>query len=439
MQKVNVYKNWCQRENPHRTMEWGVPAVRQGDFFHRHKLEIGRMLTDFRTQLLTETVPFWEARVLDTRYGGYFNCFTRTGRLYSTIKPGWFAGRTLYTFSELYHTVQKREEWLTIARAGRRYLGGAVYAGDGRFNQMMSREGKVLAGTNSIFTDHFAAKGLYAYIAACGDERREEDVRFARQLGDRLFEHSKNPRILAAEGISSRFEKHAVTFMNLIVALESRGIFENVYKTVLEESVQKSLYRFANSELRAPLEYVGTDGQPILEGEGRLIDPGHTMESLWFSIKAGIALGRGDWIQRAGEVLDWVIDRAYDEQYGGFFQHVDIDRPVPEEKFLTNTYVDTPVRWDEKIWWVQAEALCALAMSALYGENERHFRYLIKMKDYVDTAFRDRTCGEWYSFCKRDGTLLSDKKGFELKGPYHVPRCLMQLTALFESYLFGAG
>ena len=35
--------------------------------------------------------------------------------------------------------------------------------------------------------------------------------------------------------------------------------------------------------------------------------------------------------------------------------------------------------------------------------------------------------------------MVSDYKGFELKGPYHVPRCLMQLVTLLEEYLEQKG
>ena len=74
-------------------------------------------------------------------------------------------------------------------------------------------------------------------------------------------------------------------------------------------------------------------------------------------------------------------------------------------------------------------------MSALYNENERHYDYFLKMYDYVQMYFRDKKYGEWYSILKRDGTLKWDDKGSELKGAYHVPRCLMQLTVLIKEYL----
>lgn len=144
------------------------------------------------------------------------------------------------------------------------------------------------------------------------------------------------------------------------------------------------------------------------------------------------------YIKRAETILDWVIARCYDETYGGFYQHVDVEKTIPQQRFLVNDYAGIPAAWDDKIWWVQAEGLNALAMSALYNENERHYTYFLKLYDYVQNYFRDREFGEWYSILKRDGAVRSDKKGFELKGPYHVPRCLMQLTVVLKDYLSQA-
>ena len=56
-----------------------------------------------------------------------------------------------------------------------------------------------------------------------------------------------------------------------------------------------------------------------------MVDAGHAMESLWFAMEAGSLLDEKSWKQRAEEVLDWVIERCYDESYGGFIQHIDVD------------------------------------------------------------------------------------------------------------------
>lgn len=404
-------------------------------FYKRHKTELEHIRDQTRAQLLENIIPFWEKRVVDQEYGGYFNCFDREGMLYDTTKQGWFVGRNMYTFSVLYNQIEPRAEWLEIAQVGRDYMNTAFGAGGGRFNQELDRKGTVITGTTSIFTDHFAVKGLYEYIRAASKTEDEQEILYAKTLSDRLFRHVEETEILRNEGISDGWQKHAVNFMNLIVALESRTLFGNIYEKIIKTCVHRSLYEFASDQYEAPFETIRKDGIPCLEGAGRIIDAGHTMESLWFCMRAGMEFGEESWTRRAGHIMDWVISRCYDHIYGGFVQHVDIDRPCPENEFLITDYQGIPVGWEDKIWWVQAEALFALLMSGILNENERHFNYFKELYDYIDQYFCDKVYGEWYSVLNRDGSVLCDKKGFALKGAYHIPRCLIQMVTLLDWYL----
>ncbi len=403
-------------------------------FRRRHSDEIEKLGEYYRKQLLEDVVPFWEKRIVDPEFGGYFNCFDRDGRLYSDVKCGWFVGRDLYTFSELYRRFGPKETWKSIAEAGRKFLTEKALNPDGRLNRMMRRDGSVLDGETSLFTDHFAVKALFEYIDAFG---RKEDIPLAGRLFRTLLKNVSDPRILAVECPDARFRKHAVNFMTLIVAVEGKKLFREEALPVINRCMHDSLYVFAVDSEQAPLEYVAKNGRPLFEGPGRIVDPGHSFESLWFSMKEAYERGDLASLKRAGTVIDWVIDRAYDKEYGGFYQNVDVFHTEPEEPYRSNRYVDIDVAWSDKIWWVQAEALNALAMSALLTENERHYQYFLKQHEFCKEYFSDPEYGEWYSFVKRDGKILSDRKGSELKGAYHVPRCEMLLTSLCGQYPRG--
>lgn len=250
----------------------------------------------------------------------------------------------MYTFSALYRKIQPQKKWLDIAKQGYDFLETSFYAGEGRFNKLLSRKGEVLEGTTSIFTDFFAVKGLFEYLKAI-ENPSEEQLEKAKFLADKLFENIKKDEILSREGIKPGWQKHAINFMTLLVALESRELFGNFYEDILRECVQKSLYEFVDDELKAPFENVKIGGTPELIGEGRLVDAGHTMESLWFSMIAGEVLNEVSWKKRAAEILDWVIERCYDEEKGGFYQHVDVENMEPEEEFLVTNYSGHPAAW----------------------------------------------------------------------------------------------
>ena len=49
-----------------------------------------------------------------------------------------------------------------------------------------------------------------------------------------------------------------------------------------------------------------------------MIDAGHTVEALWFSMTAGLGWGDRSILERAGVVLDWVMNSCYDREFGEF-------------------------------------------------------------------------------------------------------------------------
>ncbi len=401
-------------------------------FGEKYLPQVKELAKYYRKYLLDDIVPFWEERAVDKEHGGYYNCFDRKGRLYNDIKCGWFVGRDMYMFSALYNNIGKRPEWLEAANVGRRFLTEKAMNKSGRLNYYMTREGLAIEAENSIFTDHFAVKGLFEYIEASG---REEDIPLAKSMFNNLTRNLSDQAVLAKECHDARFRKHAINFMTLIVAMEGKRLFGDEMKPIIDTRLHDSLYTFIDDAEKAPLEYVSTEGKPLYRDEGRVVDPGHTMESLWFSMKEGVERNDRDIIERASSIVDWVIERAWDKEYGGFYQNVDVFDIVPEKQFLKNRYVDIDVAWSDKIWWVQSEALYTLALSALLTGNERHFEYFMKLHQYCKDYFSDPEFGEWYGILRRDGSVLDDRKGFELKGFYHIPRCVMQLVLLFDKFV----
>ena len=95
--------------------------------------DIGALAKFYRERLLEDVMPFWEPRTRDEECGGYFTCFDRAGALTDRTKYIWFQGRQLYMFSALYNRVERRPEWLDLARHGRDFIVKHAYAGNGRW------------------------------------------------------------------------------------------------------------------------------------------------------------------------------------------------------------------------------------------------------------------------------------------------------------------
>ena len=71
----------------------------------------------FRVELLDSCVPFWLAHGQDTQYGGLLNCLDREGQVYSDDKSVWMQGRAGWMFSYIYNHIDKKEEYLALAKS----------------------------------------------------------------------------------------------------------------------------------------------------------------------------------------------------------------------------------------------------------------------------------------------------------------------------------
>jgi N-acylglucosamine 2-epimerase len=171
---------------------------------------------------------------------------------------------------------------------------------------------------------------------------------------------------------------------------------------------------FLKPEKKALFETVGSNGELLDTPAGRLVNPGHAIETSWFLLTEAMRNQDKELIQKSLDIMNWSYDLGWDPQYGGLLSFIDIDGR-PSEK----------LEWDMKMWWPISETLVAYLMA--YKATGDIF-YLDRFKlvnEYFFSHFRDVECGEWYGYLHRDGTVSSDLKGNMFKGPFHIPRALM--------------
>ena len=138
-----------------------------------HKEELKQLSEYYLRHILDDVMPFWDARCVDEECGGFFTCFDRQGKLTDDNKYIWFQGRQTYTYALLYNHIEKRRDWLDKARHGFRFLADKAYAGGGRWNYKLDRQGHVLVGTTSVFADMHVLQALGEYNTALGGQDAE--------------------------------------------------------------------------------------------------------------------------------------------------------------------------------------------------------------------------------------------------------------------------
>jgi N-acylglucosamine 2-epimerase len=199
------------------------------------------------------------------------------------------------------------------------------------------------------------------------------------------------------------------------LTLEMAGIVTaDILEGVLRQTVTEVMTDFLDPHLNILREAVSPQGQFVDSFAGRLINPGHSIEALWFVMD--IAQGWGDepLSQRAVNSLLATLNWAWDQEFGGLYYFLDSEGHPPQQ-----------LEWDQKLWWVHLETLVALTLAYKLTRRQECWDWYLKVHDYAWSHFPDPQGGEWYGYLDRRGEVLLPLKGGKWKGCFHVPRALL--------------
>jgi N-acylglucosamine 2-epimerase len=208
------------------------------------------------------------------------------------------------------------------------------------------------------------------------------------------------------------------------MALEVENIIpdKSLLDTTIDECLSEILNVFYQPDLGVMLENVAPDGTPVDCFEGRVINPGHDLEALWFMMNLGLRRKDKELIEKCVKISLDVIEYGWDKQYGGIFYFLD-----------RKGYPQQQLEWDQKLWWVHLEsAICMLKGYQLTG-NEKCLDWFKKLHEYMWKNFKDSEYPEWFGYLNRRGEVLLPLKGGKWKGCFHVPRGLYQLWQILET------
>lgn len=375
----------------------------------------------YKNELLDNVVPFWLTYSQDTQFGGYFTCLLRNGQVFDTDKFIWLQGRQVWFFSFLYNKVEKRKEWLECAIQGGEFL--KKYGHDGNFNWYFSltRDGKPLVAPYNIFSYTFAAMAFGQLSIATGNKEYEE---IARKTYGRILEKMKNPKGQWNKIISGSrdLKGFALPMIMCNLSLEIEKVLDrDVMEQTIELCIHEVMDVFYRPELGVIVENVTMDNQLSDSFEGRLLNPGHSIEAMWFMMDLGERLNRLDLIQKSVDISLKMLRKGWDEQYGGIFYFMD-----------RLGYPTQQLEWDQKLWWVHIETMISMLKGFLLTGNTDCLNWFEKVHDYTWAHFKDPEYPEWFGYLNRQGEVLLPLKGGKWKGCFHVPRGLYQCWQILE-------
>lgn len=386
---------------------------------------------ELRVHLLRDVMPFWENRCLDRIHGGYLTCFDREGNLTDDSKYIWFQGRQLYVYSRLYNAVERRQEWLEHAAHGYEFLVKRAYAGNGRWHFKLDRAGNVLVSTTSIYSDYHVAQGLAEYMLAL-NMKDEKGMEILRSTFDALAKNTVDPgfREIYENTWSPVFiwnDMYLTALNTACIAAPALGADYTGH--FIDECAFKIMDWFARDEYRLVFEAVSRDNKVVMEGEGRFINPGHSFESAWFLMEAAGIRGNRRMLEKGLDIIDWTCEVALDKKYGGIYSYLDAEGGKPQP---LDWHRETNSVWDDKVWWVNSEALCAFAAAYSASGESRYLDMFEKQWKFCKSKFYDPVFGEWYERLHPDGTVKVPDKGTPWKCAYHLARSLVMAMEFFQ-------
>jgi len=370
----------------------------------------------YRTALLNDVIPFWMKYSPDSEYGGFFTCLDRHGKVYDTDKFVWLQGREVWMFSHLCNIVERRQEWLDMALSGAAFLEKYGHDSEGNFYFSLTRDGQPLVQPYNIFSDCFATMAFGELFRATGESRYGD---LALRTFRNIINRTHNPKGQWSKSYPGTRPLKGFSLpmiLSNLSGLLAHLLDRETVDRIAEECIHEVMDVFYSEEYGLILENVDQDGSFSDSFEGRLLNPGHAIEAMWFMMDLAEKRGDKTLASKAVDITLNTLEKGWDDLYGGIFYFLDVKGYPPQQ-----------LEWDQKLWWVHIETLISLVKGyALTGES-RCLDWFEKVDSYTWGHFPDPGYGEWFGYLNRRGEVLLPLKGGKWKGCFHVPRGLLQV------------
>ena len=416
--------------------------------------EILRLRGFYENELKARFLFYWLPRCEDKENGGFVNCFTNDGtQLVSRDKYCWSQGRFVWMFSKLatlrapIFSDGERAEFLRLAGQGASFLmRHALLSGEpARCAFLLAADGspKCAEGCDrldaSIYADCFVAAGLAKYAEAARDP---EAYRFAMTLYRSIVQRvDSGDYYTLPYPLSSRFRAHGVPMIleNVTAELIHAACVhapEDVTALLQRERAytEDILVNFTDDEDRIR-EIICADGVWLDRLLGRHINPGHTIEDVWFMLDSMTLTEDHERRPKVYRIAKTALETGWDEEKGGLLHFAGLaggeprgDNSGVEEEPMSRQLSS----WDNKLWWVHSEALYT-TLRCYFETGDLWFRdWHDKVFAYTYRTFPnpDPNVREWMQIRDREGRPENRVVALPVKDPYHVVRNLALLLEL---------
>ncbi|MFA6815655.1 MAG: AGE family epimerase/isomerase [Lentisphaeria bacterium] len=384
------------------------------------------LIKKYENELKDNIVPFWQNHCIDKEFGGYFTSLDRDGSVYDTTKYMWMQWRIVYMFGELYlNPLYRKDEFLSIAKEGFDFLYKNGRNDKGQYYFALNRQGVPAIAPYNVFSDCFAAMGAAVLYKATHESIYKKAANAAMNSYITRVA-SENPAMQWNKALSGKqsYLAHGEYMMmaNLGMIMDD-CLGGNKYDKELDNAMDMVLNKFYQPAYKTVFENILPDGSlDMASCQGRMLNPGHVLESMWFMLNAAMKQGDSKKTeQKVCAIILSTLNLGWDKKEGGIFYFMDA---------LNKPHIE--LQHDMKLWWVHNEALIACLFAYKSSRNPIFMQWFKKVDNYTWSHFKDTDYPEWFGYLNRAGTPTHLLKGGKWKTFFHLPRCMMMCSKLLR-------
>ena len=257
----------------------------------------------YHEELTKNILPFWLNHSIDQQFGGFFTCLDQKGKVYDTDKFVWLQARQIWCFSFMYKNVEANPEWLNMALHGAEFLQKYGRDEKGNWYFSLTQKGQPLLQPYNIFSDCFATMGFAALYKI---DPVPEWKKIAIDTFENIIYRKNNPKGKYNKQFPGTrdLKNFSLPMILCNLALELEPILgKERVDEFIPSIIDEVMNVFYQPELGLILENVFPNGSSSDSFDGRLVNPGHSIEAMWFIMDLGKRLKNDELIGKALDII----------------------------------------------------------------------------------------------------------------------------------------
>jgi len=394
--------------------------------FATTKIDTGALKEEFRSELLTNILPYWMNRMVDEEYGGFHGRRDGYDHLELKADKGIILNtRILWTFSHAAYLL-KDNNYKRVADRAYQYI--TRYFIDSKFRGvfwMVNFEGSPLITKKQVYAQAFAIYAFAEYFKASGrKESLEHAIDLFHLTETYSFDQNENGymeafdrewKLLEDLRLSEKDANEKKTMNTHLHLLEAYTSLYRVWKDAFLRKQLRNLILIFRDKIISNTKHFNLFFDEHWNVKSHEISYGHDIEGSWLLFEAAEALEDENLISEIKKLclamVEETLQQGFDEDGG-----------------LMNEASDKGLVDGDKHWWPQAEALVGLVNAWQLSANDKYLEAAIRTWRFIQTKLIDKEYGEWYWRVDRSGAVNRDEdKSGPWKCPYHNGRAMLEL------------